>query len=488
MVISEAIAYLAGWQQGSNPIGYAIRAAFLWQNGEEYHYDAGESAPLCWVLGSVEGEAEGEGEISPEGEGEGEGGGEGEGEIPECSAESPYGGEDPCYVEVILADGYCCNGEWDSICQAAYNECSGEGEREGEDEGDYVLNYSVKLGSQGMPGTAVAAQAMLEAPENDVFIGGGCTNYVRLLHTKLGLLPGDDIDALCYPPTGVEVYFEGMVGEEAGWFTPEGTQIAWHFSVDPIALGKRGTAVNNEVMTGTSSCQERLAPNEAHGDYFYTLIAAAGANVLGADEALLGLIVSGTSQQRDNDDLNALDLDVSQINRLEPQQFLQPGDLFFSLATGSPSLAMTPDLIQGRLCHEADILTPDGNGSFRIARMGGGLVCDGNYERLGIAGLNDLDALYVDATGTLFFSVKNLMPSPIPLPSANPGDILVPDGLFLMPPDGVADELIPARDLGLLDMDPITRYGTQRIPNIQDDNLDALDAETLGKFPQTRTD
>ncbi len=50
LVLSEAIAYLTGWQQGTNPIGYAIRAAYLWQNGEHYVYDGGEEAPLCWVL------------------------------------------------------------------------------------------------------------------------------------------------------------------------------------------------------------------------------------------------------------------------------------------------------------------------------------------------------------------------------------------------------------------------------------------------------
>ncbi len=49
MVISEAIAYLAGWQQGSNPLSYAIRAAYLWQNGEAYHYISGEAPPMCWV-------------------------------------------------------------------------------------------------------------------------------------------------------------------------------------------------------------------------------------------------------------------------------------------------------------------------------------------------------------------------------------------------------------------------------------------------------
>ena len=33
LVMSEAIAYLAGWQGGSNPMSYAIRATYIWQNG-----------------------------------------------------------------------------------------------------------------------------------------------------------------------------------------------------------------------------------------------------------------------------------------------------------------------------------------------------------------------------------------------------------------------------------------------------------------------
>ena len=63
MVIQEAIAYLAGWQQGANPMAYAIRAAYLWQNGEDYVYDAAQEPPLCWMLPeSAEGEEAGEGE------------------------------------------------------------------------------------------------------------------------------------------------------------------------------------------------------------------------------------------------------------------------------------------------------------------------------------------------------------------------------------------------------------------------------------------
>jgi len=48
--MGEAVAYLTGWQQGSNPMAYAIRAAYLWQNGEHYVYDSEQAPPMCWVL------------------------------------------------------------------------------------------------------------------------------------------------------------------------------------------------------------------------------------------------------------------------------------------------------------------------------------------------------------------------------------------------------------------------------------------------------
>lgn len=50
MVLGEAIAYLTGWQQDNNDMEYAIRAAYLWQNGEHYTYDSGTAPPLSWIL------------------------------------------------------------------------------------------------------------------------------------------------------------------------------------------------------------------------------------------------------------------------------------------------------------------------------------------------------------------------------------------------------------------------------------------------------
>lgn len=48
--MSEAIPYLLGWQRGANPIAYAIRASYLWQNGEQYFYNSSLNTPMCWVL------------------------------------------------------------------------------------------------------------------------------------------------------------------------------------------------------------------------------------------------------------------------------------------------------------------------------------------------------------------------------------------------------------------------------------------------------
>lgn len=278
------------------------------------------------------------------------------------------------------------------------------------------VNFSVKVGAQGMPGTGVATQAASESPSNDAFIGGGCINHVRLLHTLLGLLPGDDIDALCYQfaPFIVDIV---AIETEPGWGSVDGIPIFWHFSVDPNASGQALSAVNDEVTTGKMTCGIATIPNEAHGDYFYSSFWMIGGNMLGAYESTLGLQIQGIVFPHQDDDLNALDLNAALINRLsdDPPQFLQPGDLYFSLAAGSPSLMPAAGITQD------DILTPNGAGGFQVFRPG---------IDLGILPGSDPDALFFDRAGTPFFSVKFPMATAALFPDANPGDILVPDGMF----------------------------------------------------------
>ena len=37
----------------------------------------------------------------------------------------PYWLNDPCYAWVLEVDDYCCENEWDTICQATYSYCEG---------------------------------------------------------------------------------------------------------------------------------------------------------------------------------------------------------------------------------------------------------------------------------------------------------------------------------------------------------------------------
>ena len=36
---------------------------------------------------------------------------------------NPYWLNDPCYAWVIDVDNYCCNNEWDEVCESMYNYC-----------------------------------------------------------------------------------------------------------------------------------------------------------------------------------------------------------------------------------------------------------------------------------------------------------------------------------------------------------------------------
>ena len=38
---------------------------------------------------------------------------------------NPYWLNDPCYAWVISIDDYCCENEWDTICQLTYDYCDG---------------------------------------------------------------------------------------------------------------------------------------------------------------------------------------------------------------------------------------------------------------------------------------------------------------------------------------------------------------------------
>lgn len=331
-------------------------------------------------------------------------------------------------------------------------ELEGEPEGEGEIAPDHGINISVQVNGIGLLGTDINSALDGDInPPNDVYKAGGCTNLMRLRHRLLGLQPADDIDAISYRTNDLAL---GAL-DTHGMYDSLMRAIFWHFSVDQQSQGLGGTAVSNEVTVGTASCGVPVAQlPEACGDIFVTSVANWNSNALAADEAEVGLVV-----QLPDDNMNGLDLRAPLINRLSPPpgQYLQPGDLFFSLTKGSPSLALAG-------VTAADILTPDGTGFFRVALMSDGLIRNGDHVTLGIPADNDLDALYVDKNGLAVFSVAQLI---LILPTAGPGDLLVADGMLpWQVPDGVADVLAGAAVLGLQAAD----------------NLDALDA-ALGIVP-----
>ncbi|NLV46597.1 MAG: CehA/McbA family metallohydrolase, partial [Candidatus Hydrogenedentes bacterium] len=121
-------------------------------NAQDYYYvmvalnvgnhggypDEAISSPI-WCTGCFAPEGEGEAPI------------EGEGELG-CTAVSPYGPEDPCYLEVIAGDSYCCDNEWDGKCQSDYNVCvgiEGEGEIQPEGEGEILPEGEGEIQPEG---------------------------------------------------------------------------------------------------------------------------------------------------------------------------------------------------------------------------------------------------------------------------------------------------------------------------------------------------
>jgi hypothetical protein len=278
---------------------------------------------------------------------------------------------------------------------------------------------------------------------------------VSIPAAAIGLLPGDEIDALSFgddPIMGLH---------------------SLTFSVDPIAIGVGGSGVAFEVGVGTApSAPVPLGvpkPPEAAGDIFQQTGSLLGPCSNGLAPAGAGYGAgSGTGDESNatwatplgimGDDLDAFDY-------FDPAM-LPPGGVYFSLAPGSPSL-----FVLGVTA--GDILwSPLGGGPVVLAMLVGfGPATD---LALGIAGAN-LDALNVVAMGPGMISMGVVGASPCG-PAAGthlveysiaaggllpPGAVLVPIG------PGIAGVKVAPAGLGLTPMD----------------NLDALEAVVMTVTP-----
>jgi len=292
--------------------------------------------------------------------------------------------------------------------------------------GQLGINFSVLTGAQGLPGTGVNGASGDGA---HIYVGGGNNNVIRIPLSALGLVPGDEVDAISIPYPGVtptidEVLFGGTPG-------------FIFFSVDANAVGMMPIAPP-DVFT------EALVP-EAAGDVFLAQpFVVAPWNTQAYDEVVIGLDQSPVPV----DDQDALDLIAPILTYPLPL-----GAVAFSLAAGSPSL--------GPGITEDDILVTDGAGGFLVIATG---------AALGIPPGDDLDALFVDAALAPLFSVRG--GSGVLFP----GDIYLPNGVLDDGSDGLADLLVAAWQLGLYD--PMSGPAPW-------DNLNALDAlmDVLGLPP-----
>ena len=212
----------------------------------------------------------------------------------------------------------------------------------------------------------------------------------------LGLVPGDDIDAMSY-------------------IFPRAFPL--HFSVDPASFGLPGPAapdVFTEAMVG-----------QAAGDIYFGPLPGPGGNTLVVNQDLLGLVPAippGVPPPGPIDNLDALEL--------TPDGFIPgPVGLFYSLTPQSPTLAMLG-------ASPADILTTSPAGAPMVFTPA---------AALGLMPLDDVDALMigpgVPAIGGIAFSLAPGSPSL--------GAVLTPADVLGVGIGPVPIPLIPAIGLGL---------------------------------------
>jgi hypothetical protein len=277
------------------------------------------------------------------------------------------------------------------------------------------VDFSVDSGATGVAGSAVNTNAAVAPPgplEAEIYLGGGAlagpnNNILRIALANLGLQAGDNVNAISIRDTASDLL---DLDDPLTY-----NSFSWHFTVDPLAAGLPGTAVDTEAQN-----------NEAAGDVFTSSLA--GTNVLVIDEAWLGLVAPLPTE----DDQDALDLEDDEGAVINPIKLI-----FFSLAPGSPSLSGMPGWPAGSHSPADIFWTVYGAGPVQGKAY--------THTQLGLQATEDVDALFIDVWGIPLFSVAAAVPG-----LRNPGDILLPDGsvpfgVF----DGNADVVITALQLGL---------------------------------------
>jgi len=288
---------------------------------------------------------------------------------------------------------------------------------EGEGEAETGIRFSVDTSAVGVQGSWVNQNSTFPAPSPlmaDIYVGWNDTNALSIPLAKLGLQPGDDVDAIDIPDQN-SPNMESHLNDAF-----------WHFGVDTLTVGVAGTPP--DVFSEASA-------SEAAGDIFWSRGAAfgwplGGGNVREVQEHWIGLL----KVPEDNKD--ALDISGPVF---PAQEYLPFNAVYFSLRPGSPSL--------GGVFSPADILATNGTGGFYPAK---------HASEIGLIPMgDDIDALFMDSTGVFHFSLA-------------PGSLTLPT--FALPPGSPADIFYWGMG-GLVRAITAAQLGLK-----VDDNVDALDA------------
>jgi len=295
---------------------------------------------------------------------------------------------------------------------------------EGEGETETDIRFSVDAAAIGVTGSAVNQNSPLPVPSPlmaDIYVGWNDTNALNIPLAKLGLQPGDDVDA-------IDIFDQNSPDMELHL-----NDAYWHFGVDTATVGSAGVApdVSSEAFA-----------NEAAGDIFWSRGATfgwplTGGNTREVQESWIGLLDGAPTPPPDEDNKDALDIS----GPVFPEEGNLPlNAVYFSLTPSSPSLvplAYSP----------ADILATDGAGGFYRVK---------EANQIGLIPGDDIDALFMDSTGVFHFSLAPGSPTlgnPVYGGTGSPADI------FYWGMSGLV-RVITAAQLGLK----------------VDDNVDALDA------------
>ncbi len=134
VVASDWLNYNTGWWRGRNPDGDHKKWGYiLWDLDATFDYYINYSGVPNTDPDAVPCDLEEISDFMDDFFGNDGGGGGGGTDIPpeDCATiangSSPYPADDPIFAEVIMQDAFCCNDDWDNICQDLYDDIANGG-------------------------------------------------------------------------------------------------------------------------------------------------------------------------------------------------------------------------------------------------------------------------------------------------------------------------------------------------------------------------